>query len=489
VLAFTSLLAAICLVSALGLAYFDRQLAAVPRVQLGGALSPSSPGGGPENFLLVGTDRSAGLAATDPVLSGRIDTVNTDTIMILRVDPADQRASLLSLPRDLWVAIQPGGTMGKINSALPLGGPEALIRTIGTDFGITINHYVQVDFEGFKSLVDSIGGVPVWVNYPIRDQHTGLELDQLGCQSLDGDQALAFARSRYFEGKPAGTWIPDPTSDFGRIKRQQYFIKQALKKAIARGARNPIELSNLLSVAQQYVQIDQDLTPQDLLDLGTRFEDFNPDNLDVYTVPATDGTVGDASVLFLDQANAQPTLNIFRGVDASKNAAAAVRVAVRNGTGTAGQGQQVAGDLTDRGFTVPHAAVDDSSFHDDRTVIGYAPGQQLAAALLARFLGISPVVQPDPTLTGTDTTVSLTLGSDFTGILAQPRPVADVQQYLPAPTTPTSPAAQASTAAQTSTAAPAAPAAPPTTAPDDTTGTHTPLGEAMVPSPPPGVSC
>ena len=162
---------------------------------------------------------------------------------------------------------------------------------------------MQVNFFAFKSLVDSIDGVNVYFNYPARDSNTGSNITSVGCSTLDGDQALAFARSRHYTAElTPGVWTEDPTSDHGRIARQQYFIKQALKKAIAKGARNPIELNNLIGVAQKYVKIDKDLTGQQILDLGAKFNSFNPDDLQVFEPYTHGGMAGAASVLFLDPA-------------------------------------------------------------------------------------------------------------------------------------------------------------------------------------------
>ena len=304
-----------CLIAAGGLAWAYNQASALPRVDVGTSLEAPSAPGEAMNILLVGIDDGMGLAEGDPVLRGRSKSLNTDTIMILRVEPKTQQASLLSLPRDLWVDIA-GGGQGRINSALALGGPERLIQTINQDFGIPINHYVMIDFQGFEALVKAIDGVPVYFNFPSRDQATGLFQYQTGCQVLSGEQALAFARSRHFEISRDNmkTWQEDPTGDFGRVTRQQQFIRAALKKAVAQGVRNPFVLKEFLEIAQKNVTLDTEFKIQDLVDLGSQFRTFDPDSLVSFTPVATGTFKGAASVLELNVAASQPMFDVFRGL-------------------------------------------------------------------------------------------------------------------------------------------------------------------------------
>ena len=327
----------ICFSSAAGLAFAFRQASDVQRFGgLSSTLDSTVAKGEPENYLLVGVDNSEGLDSKDPVLIGRSrKSLLSDTIMILRVDPTTQQAAILSLPRDLWVNIADTGGKQRINTALPGGGPERLIKTIQQDFGIPINHYVQVNFYGFKSLVDAVGGVPIYFPWPARDTNTGFGVDAPGCYTLNGTDALAYARSRHFETKTGNngkTWVGDSSSDFGRIARQQQFIKLALKRAIAKGVRNPFVLNQLIGVAQGNVTLDDAVTTKDLLDLGSQFKNFDPDALQVYTPPATGKvTSAGADVLILDNAAAQPIFDLFRAKGDTANPLRAIQVGVTNG--------------------------------------------------------------------------------------------------------------------------------------------------------------
>ncbi len=127
--------------------------------------------------------------------------------MVLRLDKTNDTASILSIPRDLWIAAD----KSRINAAFNKG-PANLVETVTTadELQIPIQHYVEVDFSGFKSLVDALGGVQVCFEYPTRDENTGLNVTEPGCPTLTGVEALAYARSRHFEQFKDGEWTGGP---------------------------------------------------------------------------------------------------------------------------------------------------------------------------------------------------------------------------------------------------------------------------------------
>jgi LCP family protein required for cell wall assembly len=429
-IAFMSLLVVVSLTAAAGLAYVERQVSDVPRLSFGGVLDEQETSAEPQNILIVGVDDGSGLAAGDPVLKGRDQSLNTDTIMVLRVDPSSERAALLSFPRDLWVPIAGTTRKGKINSAMALGGPQRLVQTIQQNFEIEIHHFVMVDLAGFRNLVSAVDGVPMYFPWAARDRESGFLQDETGCVTLDAEQALAYARSRYFEkyDEERKRYEFDPASDLGRIDRQQDFIQAALKRAVAKGVRNPFTMNQLITVGQQSVTFDEYLTTQDIVDLGTQFRDFDPEQLDLYTPPVRTGNVGAASVVFLDERAAQPIFDIFRGVDTEVDVIPTVRVEVRNGSGQSGQGRTVLDDLADRGF-VAVRSTDARTFDFDETVVLYRAGDEVAAANVARFLDEDPRFQVDETLPE-DVTVAVVTGRDFTAVRAEPRPIEDFQSFL-----------------------------------------------------------
>ena len=466
----------LCIIAALvgagSLAYAKRKVSQIDRYELSNINDPTSPGfdsDQPRNFLLVGADSDDGLAADDPARAGRGDVggIRSDTIMVVRVDPKTNDAKVVSFPRDLWVDI-PGLGKGRINSSLEFGGPDKLIETIKSNFDIDINHYVQVNFAGFKSLVDEIGGVPVYFDTPVKDQG-GLNVTSAGCNTLDGTGALAYVRARHMKYlNENGYWVSlDPTSDLGRISRQQDFIKRVLRRAIKKGARNPRTLSSLINTGVQNIRLDQGTTAGDLIALGNAFRTFDPNALQTYNLPVIGTVRGGADVLDLQTGGAEPILAMFRGTgteDAGALTPASVAVLVLNGSGTQNQAADASSILATAGFKMSEPG---SSAGVARTEVRYAPGQEAQAALVARHLFADVALVPDQDAGQ----VTVVTGPDFRAALVEPRPESD----FPVPTT------------TTTTAPPTTTAAPDATGSTDTTAATTTTSEVpgYVPGAPP----
>jgi polyisoprenyl-teichoic acid--peptidoglycan teichoic acid transferase len=271
-----------------------------------------------ETFLLVGSDTRAGSDPNSEDFGGiggydENEVRHSDTIMILRHDAESGRASLLSIPRDLYVTIADTKKKARINTAYDKGA-DVLVETIELNFKIPINHYVEVDFNGFKSLVDAVGGVEACFWYPTRDIHTGLNAPKAGCYNLDGTQALQYTRSRFFEEFRDGKWREDNRYDIGRIARQQQFIIQSVSRAESALGENPFLFEDLLRTASMAIRVDEGV---ELLQLSHRFRDLKPANLLTYTVPSTPKRVGDADVLIIDTKKATPIFAFFNGTGAA----------------------------------------------------------------------------------------------------------------------------------------------------------------------------
>lgn len=407
--------------AAVALGYAYSKYGQIPRVEIAEVLSTDAdtegPSTGAENFLLVGVDSADGLAEDDPVRStrSRIGGLRSDTMIIVRVDPSSTRAAMLSLPRDLWVPV--AGTSGndRINTAVQIGGPEALIETVQEYFGIPVNHYVQVDFHGFGTLVDALDGIPLYFPHPVRDLRSGLSVPEAGCITLDARNALGFVRSRAYQEFVNGRWRTDPTGDLGRIRRQQEFIVEALERAFDRGLRNPVTLDSLIDGVLDSVTIDDTLDGDDIIDLATQFRSFQPANLDIYELPVVDDTVGGASILRLQSQAAEPILDVFRDRDPSAITESVVRVRVLNGTGEPGQAASTADDLREAGFSIAGTG-DAESLGLTRTEIHHPPGSEAAADLVARWLVNGAVLVADPDVSD----VTLTTGEDYAGLRTEP---------------------------------------------------------------------
>ena len=351
VLGLGGLLAVSLLVGAGGIGWGWWQLNRIERTDV--HLSGAAPSGEPENWLIVGSDSRAreGVKAAATVTGQR-----SDTIMVLRVDPARRQAKVLSLPRDLWVQVAGTGEHQRINAAFNTGKQE-LIDTIQQDFQIPINHYLEVDFEGFKSMVDALGGVPVYFSSAARDTMSGLDVERPGCINLDGTSALALARSRHLRYMHKGMWESDGTGDLGRINRQQLLIRKTIDKAMGSGL-NVLKLKRLVEVGTANITVDRGVSVSDLLSLGERFRSFDSNSLQSMTVPATGfRTDGGAAVLQVDQTAAAPILAQFRSKGAAASptttaSASSVPVIVLNASGKQGMAANLAGALQKVGFEI-----------------------------------------------------------------------------------------------------------------------------------------
>src|SRR4051794_35503128 len=172
-----------------------------------------------KNFLVTGADNSTDKSCVQLEDKGPRSGERSDTIMVIRLDPATKRSAVLSFPRDLWVKIPGHGTQ-RINGAYRRDDPNLLIDTIQQEFGLQIDHFIQIDFCAFQRLVSAVGGVSVPLDFPVRDTATGLLVDDVTapgtCHRFDGVEALKYVRSRHFEYQDAnGKWHKDLSADLG----------------------------------------------------------------------------------------------------------------------------------------------------------------------------------------------------------------------------------------------------------------------------------
>jgi LCP family protein required for cell wall assembly len=273
----------------------------------------TSQEGPARNYLLIGSDSRENSDPNSPDFAsigdeGAVGGRRSDTIMVLRQEADGNGAAVVSLPRDLWVDIAGRNSAGRINSAYS-DGTGVLAGTITQELGIPIHHVVDIDFNGFKELVDAVGGTNVCFEYPTRDFNTGLD-QQPGCRTLDGVQSLQYARSRYFEEFRDGAWRTDPRADLGRIERQQEFLQQAADGTIAQLQSDPFLASELIAAGSAAVRMDPGLDP--VAAAGMLRKAFGT-GLSKYQLPVIGVDRNGASVLLLDD-GAEPILNYFRGL-------------------------------------------------------------------------------------------------------------------------------------------------------------------------------
>lgn len=273
------------------------------------------------NFLITGSDNGACVDPDSPYADafGNRSGLGerADTIMILRLDPNTNASAVLSFPRDLWVKIAGRSSSSRINSAFNRDDPNTLVETIWNNFGVPVDHYVNVDFCAFKQIVDAVGGVRVPFATGIRDRNTGLLIEDPGCHTFLGEEGLAYVRSRklqYFD-EDSRKWREDPAADRGRISRQQDFLRRALQKALDVGAGSPTVAKQLIDAGLEFVILDDQLTPGKLLELAQAMRDLDPNTMKTYQIEGTGKMINGNSVIEpnIKSESMKAVLAVFKG--------------------------------------------------------------------------------------------------------------------------------------------------------------------------------
>ncbi len=432
------MLVALFILAVLGVwVYVTLRVDEIKRVSIPSIATPP-PAGQPENILVVGSDSREGESAAAAQHFGtaaQSGGQRSDVIIILHINPSSEQASILSIPRDLYVPIAGTHRSDKINTAFN-NGPDQLVQTIQQYFNIPVNHYMAVGFAGFQGIVDSVGGIDMSFPVPVRDQMSGLNITQTGCQHLNGGAALALARSRYYQYYANGGWQSDGTGDLGRIQRQHSFLRVLAEKAVSAGIHNPITANSLISSVVNDLTVDQSLSTADMVGLALGFRSLQPSAVPEYTVPTQPGNNGSGAVLFAVQPQTVQVVYQFLSTGTAQPPAgptpspSGVKVDVLNGSGVTGQASKAASDLRTAGFKVGTTG-NAATYHYSQPVVLYAPGQQAAANLLESQVGGGAAIQVDDTLSGAQLT--LVTGSTYTGIRAGANPAKPAPQAAPPP--------------------------------------------------------
>jgi len=377
------------------------------------------------NFLLIGTDSAIGLDPSDPAANRDHPAgyALADVIMLVRVDSNNSVINLMSIPRDLYLPIYSQGVSvrdEKLASALLVGGLEqgapTLVETVSTNFDVPIHNFAVIDFFGFEQIVDLVGGVSMWFEYPIRDLASQLFVNQAGCTVMDGRTSLAYVRSRKLEALVDGWWRRVGVSnDMERNQRQQDFMIRILTELVDRGIPSMLSDNELIEAAVEMVVFDERLTLGDLLDLGRSFSNIQPNQIVRNVLPVVDVQLGDLSVL-------QPgdgwhsSFDVFRGFYTSAQDVTILLVDGRSDDLTLVVEQY----LVDGGFTVETF----ESEPQEQTVIRTSPEQFEEAVFVARL--IDPIPHFD-FVTGLVGPIELTLGNEFEGFNWPPLATEEVE--------------------------------------------------------------
>jgi LCP family protein required for cell wall assembly len=430
----------VCLVVAAGLAlYAYRTLDRLERVPINLAAASDEE---PQNYLVVGSDSREVIDAdapdADAFLGDGTGGQRADSIFIVRAYPEGDRLDILAFPRDLWVDLpptdaDPAGSEGRINGTYN-EGPQYVVDTLGDNFDLEINHYVEVDFRGFESLVDVVDGVPMFFENAVRDTHSGLLVSTPGCVTLDGEMALAYARSRHLEVATDDGWVSDPTGDLGRITRQQEFLRASMGRFVRLNLGDVFTVKELVDGAVDHVRLDPELGLGELVSLGERIGTFEDHAITTYQMPTEAfRTSGGADVLRMVEAEAEPILSLFRGevdhlgvlgttVPATPSVPpTAIAVDVLNGSGIDGQAGAASDGLAAVGFTV--GQIGDSQ-PVVRTQVWHSPDGLAAANVLVERLSGPAELVPTTDLSGDD--LVLITGPDFGSVRASEVPATTV---------------------------------------------------------------
>jgi LCP family protein required for cell wall assembly len=431
----------------------DQTLADTQRI--GNLSFPDGPAEG-GNYLIIGSDSRA--FVQDQTQAQAFGTAaseggqRSDTMMVLHIDPDTKTNLLVSFPRDLLVKDAAGRTV-QINSLFN-AGPQAVIDMMKRDFDVSINHYVEINFEAFIGVVNSVGKIPVYFPYPARDTYSGLN-EGPGCQPLDGNGALAYVRSRHLQYLKDGRWTDaSPRADLDRITRQQDFIRKLASYASAKAGQNPLDALDIANAIVPKLKIDDQLSKDNILRLVKTFRNVDPKQqgaLEMDTLPNV-ASKSQPGRLDVQQPQADQLLARLRSTGGDTSTTRPAReadtvVSVLNGSTKAGEAGRTIAALQVKGFgpgevgNAPAAA---------KTLLRYAPGALNKAELVSKYLGGVGQLIEDPTVSDVD--VVLVIGNDWRGVHGKGKTVA-----APSTTTTTAKKTSATTAkGTTATTAPAA---------------------------------
>lgn len=387
----------VLLVAAVGLASAMNATANMERVTVGSLASGSSP----MQILVVGSDSREGLTAEQQqeLTTGDVGGERTDTIFLMTISGG--KVALLAFPRDLFVT-RCDGSGGRINAAMGIGGPTCLVQTVRDLSGIPVSHFMEVNFLGFRDIVDAVGGVDICLDKAIQDDFAGVDLPA-GCQELDGRQALGYVRVRKVD------------NDLERIKRQQRFLRSLAQEVMSPSTSlNPPRLFQVSGAVGEALTTDEGFGPIDLARLGFGARGLASGASVMETVPTTGANVGGAAVLRPIEDEARQLFDSFRdgsilGRATGGPAPSEITVDVLNGAGVTGLAGQTAEALREAGFQVGQVA--DAPEQVDATVVRFPADQRDQAEVLARALPLEPRLEE----TSEVSTVTLLLGPDASG--------------------------------------------------------------------------
>ncbi|MBV2356124.1 LCP family protein [Streptomyces sp. J2-1] len=399
------------------------------------------------NILIIGTDKRTGKGNAGYGDQGSVG--HADTNILLHVAKDRSNATALSIPRDLIVDVpdcptkQPDGTTKvvpgtentRFNTSLGQEGRDAgcTMRTVQAITGIAPDHFMMVDFNAVKTLTTAVGGVDVCVAHAVNDKDSHLNLPA-GKSTIEGEQALAFVRTRHSWGNQG---------DLDRIKVQQQFMGSLMRQMSSGDTlTNPAKVLDLAEAATKALTVDQGIKSAGTLkDIALELKRVPPKNISFVTVPVLDNPAdGVVHKTVIVNPNAAPAVfdaikgdvsftEVKREQRAAKDAAAArlkgsrsgpadVRVRILNGGAPAGSAQAELNWLQNSAGVLKSENAGNAPAPLEKTTVEYAPDQAPQARELAALMGLpGSALKPGASVTNSQglPAMTLTLGKDFKG--------------------------------------------------------------------------
>lgn len=269
--------------------------------------NPDRPGSAAgTNILLIGTDSRESLTDEErrELKTGSTEGARADTIMLLHLAGGGGDPTLLSIPRDSYVAI-PGSGTNKINAAYSAGGPPLLVDTVEQSTGLPVDGYVEIGFDGFVDVVGAVDGVRMCLPDPVFEERSDLDL-QAGCQDLAGKDALNYVRMRY----------SDPRGDLGRVERQRQFLASLVQRLTRPSTvLVPWRLHEAGTATGSSLKIGEDTSMWEMLRVVLAMRDISGDQGNSITVPVADPnyrTADRQSAVLWDEAGADELFEALR---------------------------------------------------------------------------------------------------------------------------------------------------------------------------------
>lgn len=386
-------------------ANLDHNIHAIDGSSIASAIGTDTPvpaPGKPFYMVIMGVDMRPGESVS-----------RSDSLMVAYVDPGRKRVTTMSIPRDTRVTIPDHGKM-KINAAMQLGGPALVIKTVKQFTGLPITHYAYINFDGFKDMVDAVGGVDVYVPEDIDDLQAANYIKpnaviKKGWRHLDGGHALTFVRARH----------QFADQDFSRMKHQQEFLKALAKQAAT--MTNPFRLPGLAAAVSRSVQTDLSLS--EITGLALNLRGMKETDLQSVTMPGESKMINGLSYVVADETqlheflikmkNGEPFQPVQHGVEASVTIAPSmITLTIRNGAGVSGLAKTVADKMTADGFNVKDTG-NMGQYVYGKTMIVYRSDADSAKAIFVQdTIGVGNLV-PSRGMYAFSGDLMIIIGKDF----------------------------------------------------------------------------